>query len=69
MGKGGRPKIPAPTPAAPTPEPLDEVTIQKQRSKRRQRLAAAGRAGTILTEGGFGVSDTGKSTLLGGALA
>lgn len=58
------PPVPAP---APTPETLDEETLQKQRARRRQKLAARGRAGTILTEGGLG-EDTGKSTLLGGAL-
>ncbi len=57
-------KIP-PTPApAPAPTPLDEATLQKERARRRQRINAAGRQGTILT-GGSTLGGTGSS-LLGG---
>ena len=59
---------PALAPPAPTPEMLDDEALQKQRARRRQKLAARGRAGTILTEGGLGEPNTGKSTLLGGSL-
>lgn len=77
MGFGSKPKkakIPPATPIAalppppPVPELLDEDVIQKERARRRQKLAARGRAGTILTEGGLGSAQTGKATLLGGAL-
>ncbi len=70
--KVSRPVIPPPiklppTPdPVPTPEPLDEEAIQKSRAKRRQRLAARGRAGTILTEGLGGQKE--GSSLLGGGL-
>ena len=73
-GKAKRPKVPPAVkppplpPPAPVPELLDEEAQQKERARRRQRLAAKGRAGTILTEGGLGESSTGKATLLGGAL-
>lgn len=59
---------PRPVPS-PTPEPLDEEAIRKDRERRRQRMNAAGRAGTILTEGGLGGSQAvGKQTLLGGSV-
>lgn len=76
MGGGGRAKKPSIPPAplpppkpspVPTPVLLDEEVLQKQKAKRRQRIMARGRAGTILTEGGLG-AETGKATLLGGAL-
>ena len=62
-------KASVPPSPPPTPVTLDEEVLQKERARRRQRLAASGRAGTILTEGGLGTSNTGKQTLLGGKLA
>lgn len=54
---------PTPAPVA-APTPLDEATLQKERARRRQRINAAGRQGTILT-GGSVLGGTGSS-LLGG---
>ena len=57
-------KIP-PTPApAPTPTSLDESVLQKERARRRQRINAAGRQGTILT-GGSVLGGTSSSRLGG----
>ncbi|KKN70119.1 hypothetical protein LCGC14_0434440 [marine sediment metagenome] len=58
------PPLPAPAPA---PTPLDQATLQKERARRRQRINAAGRQGTILTGGSVlgGPGQTGSS-LLGG---
>ena len=61
--KGGKAKAPAPTPAVPTPRQLDEEVTQKDRDRRRQRIAQAGRGGTILTQG-IPLA-TGSATLLG----
>ena len=68
MSFGGRPsvKIPPAADPVPTPEQFDRETLEKQRTKQRQRLAAAGRAGTILTEGSLGTPSLSKATLLGG---
>lgn len=51
MGKGAsKPKISAtPAPAA-TARQVDEDVRLKDAAKRRQRIAAAGRGGTILTQ-------------------
>ena len=59
-------KIP-PTPApAPTPTSIGDDALQKDRARRRQRINAAGRGGTILTGGSvLGGSQTGSS-ILGG---
>jgi len=67
-GSPSRAKIPPKPAAAPTHQPLDEEALQKDRDRRRQLLAAAGRGGTILTGGGLGTS-TGQQTLLGGKLS
>ncbi len=61
--KGGSPKAPkAPAPVS-TPRQLDEEVLQKDRDRRRQRIAAAGRGGTILTQGQPLTS--GNATILG----
>jgi hypothetical protein len=58
------PPTPAPTPA---PTPIDQATLQKERARRRQRINAAGRQGTILTGGStLGSSSQTGSSLLGG---
>lgn len=61
-GKVVRAAIPTKPDPKPTPVTLDAETLEKERAKRMQRLRAAGRGGTILTEG-LG----GEGTLLGGA--
>ena len=70
MGGGGskRAHIPPTPPPAPTPVMVDEEVLQKQRAKRKQRLQAAGRSGTILTAGGLGEPNVGRNTLLGGSV-
>ena len=60
MGKGHRAKVPPKPSPAPTPTQIDEEMKAKDRARRRQRLTAAGRQGTILTE-----QTTGSATLLG----
>ena len=64
--------IPQQKPADPTPDPVpvDVEVLQKQRERRRQRIRQAGRAGTIITEGGLGGTQAPvkKATLLGGEL-
>ena len=62
--KGGKMPKPAPPPA-PTPMPgkIDEKARQKDQDKRRQRIVAAGRQGTILTEGQ--TLSSGSSSILG----
>jgi hypothetical protein len=67
-GKPKRPRIPPAASPAPTPEQVDEEILQKDRAKRKQRLAQAGRGGTILTGGGLG-GEKGKQTLLGGKMS
>ncbi len=62
----GKPKTPSPPKLAdpvPTPRQLDEDVRQKDRARRRQRIAQAGRGGTILTQGQPLAS--GNATLLG----
>ncbi len=65
---GGSPKkakAPAPQAPVPTPTQLDEEVRQKDRDRRRQRIAAAGRKGTILTQGqplGGSATILGRST-------
>jgi len=49
-----KPKVAKPPPpAAPTPtvRQIDEDVKQRDRDRRRQRIVAAGRRGTILTQG------------------
>ncbi len=48
---GKSPAPPKPTAPVPTPRKVDEEIVQKDRDRRRQRIATAGRRGTILTEG------------------
>lgn len=69
MGGARRAKVPPPAAPAPSPVPLDVEALEKERSRRRQRLRQRGRAGTILTSGGLGTSESEerKGTLLGGA--
>ncbi len=58
------PPVPAP---APTPTSLDEEALQKDRARRRQRINASGRGGTILTGGStLGTPRTTSSSNLGG---
>ena len=60
------PKVVAPEPikpVAPAPRPEEIDTAQRDRDKRRQRIAAAGRGGTILTQGQ--TLSSGNATLLG----
>lgn len=68
-GKVRRARIPPAQAPVPSPVPLDVEVLEKERAQRRQRLRQAGRAGTILTQGGLGTSEaeTGRGTLLGGA--
>ena len=69
LGSSDRPKPlppPAPPPVpdpAPTPVEASGDAEQKARDKRRQRIAAAGRQGTILTSGQS--LSSGSATLLG----
>ena len=49
--KGSKPKAPAPLAPTPTPRELDEEVKRKDEARRRQRIAAAGRGGTILKKG------------------
>ncbi len=62
--KGGTPSAPATQDPTPTLRQLDEKVKQKDRDRRRQRIAAAGRAGTILTSG-QSLAQTGNATILG----
>lgn len=67
--KQKRVSIPAQDPK-PDPVPIDVEVLEKERSRRAQRLRKFGRAGTILTMGGLGTSESEqkKGTLLGGAV-
>ena len=53
MAKGGSaPKIAAkPISPVATPRQLDDEVKQRDRDKRRQKIAAVGRSGTILQQG------------------
>ncbi len=62
-GGGGKPKAPPPIAQAPTPRQIDEEVRIKDNARRKQRIAAAGRGGTILTSGQSLAS--GSATLLG----
>lgn len=66
--KGGGPKAPKALAPVATVRQLDEEVKQKDRDRRKQRIAAAGRAGSILTQG-QGLADTGKATILGRSTA
>ncbi len=58
-----KPKAPKPLAPVATPVQIDEEVRQKDRDKRRQRLLAAGRQGTILA-GGL-AREGGNATILG----
>lgn len=67
LGKTSRATIPAEKPAAPTPTEIDAEVTEKERAKRKARLARAGRQGTILTQGQpLGEPTQVGTTLLGG---
>ena len=61
--KGAKAKAPPPVAVAPTPRELDEDVRLKDQARRRQRISAAGRGGTILTQGQS--LSSGNATLLG----
>jgi len=61
--KAKAPPIPDPTP---TVREVDEDVKQKDQARRRQRIAAAGRGGTILTQGAP-LAGTQSASLLGRA--
>ena len=63
FSKPKTPKAPAPVAPAPRPAELDDDVRQREQDRRRQRISAAGRQGTILTEGQ--TLSSGKSTILG----
>ena len=67
LGGGSKAKKIAPVAIAPTPREIDEDVRQKDQAKRRQRIAAAGRGGTILTSG-QGLA-SGNASLLGRSTA
>ena len=64
FGTGSKPEAPKPMAPVPTPVGLDDEVKQRDQDKRRQRIAAAGRGGTILTAG-QGLAQGGSATLLG----
>jgi hypothetical protein len=68
-GSPKRAKVPPPAAPAPSPVPLDVETLEKDRARRRQKIRQQGRAGTILTGGGLGgsESESQKGSLLGGS--
>lgn len=59
-------EAPAPVSPAPTPASVDEDVQRREMDRRRQRIVAAGRQGTILTQG---QPLTGNATLLGRSTA
>ena len=63
FGGGSKPKAPKPVAPVPTPTQLDEEVRTKDMDRRRQRVAAAGRQGSILTQGQSLAS--GSGTILG----
>lgn len=65
---GGKKKttLPAQPDPAPTPQQVDIEAQRKAEDIRKKLHARTGRAGTILTEGGLGTAEIGKSILLGG---
>ncbi len=66
--KGASKPKPPPTPSpVPTPRELDEDIKRKDDARRRQRIAQAGRGGTILTTG-QGLA-SGSATILGRSTA
>lgn len=66
MGKlfGSSKTAASPTQISPTPTPMEATgeDAQKARDRRRQRIVAAGRGGTILTQG---QPLTGQASILG----
>ena len=74
MGSPKKPKVPKPPPAPPAPEVqvervLDDPLVRARDERRRLALAAAGRAGTIVTGGSGlpGPATLSTRTLLGSA--
>lgn len=70
MGSPKSPKVPKPPAPPPPPEREVEETLARARDDRRRlALAAAGRAGTIMTgpQGVAGPATLGSRTLLGSA--
>lgn len=67
MGSQKQKKATIPPAAAPIPDPvpIDVEVLEKERSRRAQRLSKFGRAGTILTMGGLGNSESGQGSILG----
>ena len=63
FGGASKPKAPAPIAPIPTPRQLDEDVRMKDEARRKQRIAAAGRGGTILNTG-LSLS-SGNATILG----
>ena len=63
-----KPKAPKPMAPVPTPVELDSEVARRDQDRRRARIAAAGRGGTILTQG-QGLAQGGSSTLLGRSTA
>ena len=63
FGGGSKPKPPKPIAPAPIAAELDPEVKRKEQDRRRQRIAAAGRQGTILTQGQSLAS--GGGTILG----
>jgi len=59
---GSKPKAPAAIAPVATPQQVDDDVKQRDRDRRRQKIAASGRGGTILTEG---QPLAGSATLLG----
>ncbi len=66
-GGAKKASAPAPVAVAPTPRQLDEEVRIKDQARRRQKIAQAGRGGTILTQGQPLAS--GSATLLGRSTA
>lgn len=66
--KPKRARIPQQDPT-PSPVPVDVEVLEKERARRRQKIRQFGRAGTILTSGGLGTSESEQKggTLLGGS--
>lgn len=67
---GGRKKVDIPADPDPTPTAvaIDLEAQRKAEDLRRKLKSRAGREGTILTEGGLGTVDVGKSVILSGGI-
>ena len=67
FGTGSKPKAPAPQAPIPQPVELGGEVAQRDRDRRRARIASAGRGGTILTQGQTLAS--GQASILGRSTA